>query len=132
MNDHSPLMAGKKGLVMGVANDRSIAWGIAKTLADHGADLAFTYQGEALEKRVRPLAQSVGSELLLPCDVAENGSTKAVFSALKKEWGEIDFLVHAIAYSDKEELKGSYMDTSRENFLKTMDISCYSFTEACR
>ncbi len=132
MNDHSPLMAGKKGLVMGVANERSIAWGVAKALADHGADLAFTYQGDALGKRVRPLAESIGSKFLLPCDVAENGNTEEVFNTLKKEWGEIDFLVHAIAYSDKEELKGSYVDTSRENFLKTMDISCYSFTEACR
>jgi enoyl-[acyl-carrier protein] reductase I len=124
------LMAGKRGLVMGVANDRSIAWGIAKATADQGAGLAFTYQGEALEKRVRPLAQSVGAEIALPCDVTDDASLDRTFEALRKEWGRLDFLVHAIAFSDKDELKGQYLATSRRNFAQTMDISCYSFT-AC-
>ncbi len=124
------LMAGKRGLLMGVANERSIAWGIAKAAADQGAELAFTYQGEALEKRVRPLAQSVGASMLLPCDVSEDTSLDAVFDALRRDWGRLDFLVHAIAFSDKEELKGQYLATSRRNFAQTMDISCYSFT-AC-
>jgi enoyl-[acyl-carrier protein] reductase I len=124
------LMAGKRGLVMGVANDRSIAWGIAKAAADQGAELAFTYQGEALEKRVRPLAQSVGAGLVLPCDVTDDASLERVFETLRGEWGRLDFLVHAIAFSDKEELKGQYLATSRRNFAQTMDISCYSFT-AC-
>ena len=124
------LMAGKRGLVMGVANDRSIAWGIAKAAADQGAGLAFTYQGEALEKRVRPLAQSVGAEIVLPCDVTDDASLDRTFDALGTEWGRLDFLVHAIAFSDKEELKGQYLATSRRNFTQTMDISCYSFT-AC-
>jgi enoyl-[acyl-carrier protein] reductase I len=125
-------MAGKRGLVMGVANDRSIAWGIAKAVAAHGATLAFTFQGEALEKRVHPLADSLGSNLVLPCDVTDGASLDAVFERLAKEWGRLDFLVHAIAYSDKEELKGKYVSTSRENFLRTMDISCFSFTDLCR
>ena len=124
------LMAGKRGLVMGVANDRSIAWGIAKAAADHGAELAFTYQGEALEKRVRPLAQSVGAEILLPCEVTDDASLDAVFETISRQWDGLDFLVHAIAYSDKEELKGQYLATSRRNFAQTLDISCYSFT-AC-
>ncbi|HXV22736.1 MAG TPA: enoyl-ACP reductase FabI [Alphaproteobacteria bacterium] len=124
------LMTGKRGLVMGVANERSIAWGIAKAVASQGAELAFTYQGEALEKRVRPLAQSVGAGILLPCDVGEDASLDAVFDSLGRDWGRLDFLVHAIAYSDKEELKGQYLATSRRNFAQTMDISCYSFT-AC-
>ena len=132
MTDPRPLMAGKRGLVMGVANDRSIAWGIAKAVADHGGELAFTYQGEALEKRVRPLAQSVGSKLVLPCDVTDAGSVDGVFRALAETWGRLDFVVHAIAFSDKEELKGKYIDTSRDNFLRTMDISCFSFTDVCR
>ncbi|MEZ5791746.1 MAG: enoyl-ACP reductase FabI [Nitratireductor sp.] len=123
------LMAGKRGLVMGVANDHSIAWGIAKKLADHGAELAFTYQGEAFGKRVRPLAQSVGSDLLLPCDVEDVSTVDAVFSELKAKWGKIDFLVHAIAFSDKNELKGLYANTTRENFVRSMVISCFSFTE---
>jgi len=123
-----PLMAGKRGLVMGVANDRSIAWGIAKAARAHGADLAFTYQGEALAKRVRPLAESLGSDLVLPCDVTDDASMDAVFAELSQRWGKLDFLVHAIAYSDKEELKGKYAATSRANFLRSMDISCYSFT----
>ncbi len=132
MNEPAPLMAGKRGLVMGVANDRSIAWGIAKTVAAHGAELAFTYQGEALEKRVRPLAESVGASQVLPCDVTDADSMDAVFATLKSEWGGLDFLVHAIAFSDKDELKGQYLNTSRDNFLKTMDISCYSFTAVCQ
>jgi enoyl-[acyl-carrier protein] reductase I len=126
------LMNGKRGLVMGVANDHSIAWGIAKTLAAHGAALAFTYQGDALGRRVKPLAQSVGAELVIPCDVEDAHSVEALFTALGKKWGSIDFLVHAIAYSDKNELKGRYADTTRENFLRTMTISCFSFTEVAR
>ena len=128
----SGVMAGKKGLNMGVANDRSIAWGIAKKVAEQGAELAFTFQGDALEKRVRPLADSVGSDLVLPCDVTDEASVDAVFSTLKSKWGNLDFVVHAIAYSDKEELKGQYVDTTRDNFERTMDISVYSFTEITR
>jgi enoyl-[acyl-carrier protein] reductase I len=128
----SGLMQGKRGLIMGVANDHSIAWGIAKNLADQGAELAFTYQGEALRKRVEPLANSVGSNLLVPCDVEDIASVDAVFSTLAGEWGKIDFLVHAIAYSDKNELKGRYADTTRDNFTKTMVISCFSFTEIAK
>ena len=126
------LMQGKRGLIMGVANDHSIAWGIAKNLADHGAQLAFTYQGDALRKRVEPLANSVGSNLLLPCDVEDVGSVDEVFATLARTWGKIDFLVHAIAYSDKNELKGRYADTTRDNFSKTMVISCFSFTEIAK
>ncbi|MEM7653507.1 MAG: enoyl-ACP reductase FabI [Pseudomonadota bacterium] len=122
------LMSGKRGLIMGVANDRSIAWGIAKAIHAQGGELAFTYQGEALERRVRPLAESVGSSTVLPCDVTDDASTDAVFAAIEEQWGGLDFLVHAIAFADKEELKGLYVDTSRENFLKSMDISVYSFT----
>ena len=122
------LMAGKKGLIMGVANDRSLAWGIAKAIHEQGGELAFTYQGEALEKRVRPLAESVGSDLVLSCDVTEQGSIDAVFDTLAQKWGKLDFLLHAIAFSDKEELKGKYVDTSFDNFQRTMNISCYSFT----
>ena len=132
MSDAGALMHGKRGLVMGVANDRSIAWGISKALADHGADLAFTYQGEALEKRVRPLADSLGSQLVLPCDVTDTASVDNVFLTLGKEWGSLNFVVHAIAYSDKDELKGRYVDTSSDNFAKTMNISCYSFTAICK
>lgn len=131
MTEKLGLMAGKRGLIMGVANDRSIAWGIAKAAAEHGAELAFTFQGEALEKRVRPLAQSVGSKIVLPCDVADDGSIDTVFSTIAKEWGSLDFVVHCIAYSDKDELKGKYVDTSRRNFAMTMDISCFSFTAVC-
>jgi enoyl-[acyl-carrier protein] reductase I len=123
------LMKGKRGLVMGVANDHSIAWGIATELAKHGAELAFTYQGEAFGKRVAPLAESVGSNLLIPCDVEDVATVDNVFAVLKEKWGTIDFLVHAIAFSDKNELKGKYAETSRENFTKTMIISCFSFTE---
>jgi enoyl-[acyl-carrier protein] reductase I len=126
------LVAGKRGLVMGVANDHSIAWGIAKTLAQHGAALAFTYQGEALGKRVRPLAESVGSSLALPCDVEDLASVDRVFEALKEQWGAMDFLVHCIAYSDRGELKGRYADTTRENFTRTMLISAFSFTEVAK
>jgi enoyl-[acyl-carrier protein] reductase I len=126
------LMKGKRGLVMGVANDHSIAWGIASELARHGAELAFTYQGEAFGKRVKPLADSVGANLLLPCDVEDVSTVDAVFDALGKAWGSIDFVVHAIAFSDKNELKGKYADTTRENFTKTMVISCFSFTEIAK
>ncbi|CTQ74180.1 enoyl-ACP reductase FabI [Roseibium alexandrii] len=125
----SDLMKGKRGLIMGVANDHSIAWGIAKTLAEHGAELAFTYQGEAFGRRTKPLAESVGSTLMLPCDVEDIDSVDAVFAKLKEEWGTIDFLVHAIGFSDKNELKGKYSDTTRDNFSRTMVISCFSFTE---
>ncbi len=123
-----PLMAGRRGLVMGVANDHSIAWGIARTLARHGAELAFTYQDAAFGRRVQPLAESVGSGLVLPCDVADGAGIENVFATLGERWGAIDFVVHAIAYSDREELKGRYLDTSRENFRHTLDVSCYSFT----
>ena len=126
------LMQGKRGLIMGVANDHSIAWGIARTLAAHGAMLAFSYQGEALGKRVLPLARSVGSDLVLPCDVEDIGSVDALFAALAEKWGSLDFLVHAIAFSDKNELKGRYADTRRENFIRTMVISCFAFTEAAK
>jgi enoyl-[acyl-carrier protein] reductase I len=126
------LMEGKRGLIMGVANDHSIAWGIAKTVAAHGAKLAFTFQGEALGKRVLPLAQSVGSEIVLPCDVEDIASVDGVFASLGKQWGSLDFVVHAIAFSDKNELKGRYADTTRENFLRTMVISCFSFTEVAK
>jgi enoyl-[acyl-carrier protein] reductase I len=125
-------MRGKRGLVMGVANDHSIAWGIAKALADQGAEIAFTYQGESLLKRVAPLAASVGSDLVLSCDVEDIASVDAVFEALKQKWGSIDFLVHAVAFSDKNELKGRYADTSRDNFSRTMLISCFSFTEIAK
>ena len=126
------LMAGKKGLIMGVANERSIAWGIAKACHDQGAELAFTFQGDALKKRVEPLAASVGSDIVLPCDVTDTPSLDATFEEIEKQWGKLDFVVHAIAYSDKEELKGGYIDTSADNFAKTMNISCYSFTSVCQ
>ena len=132
MRNVPSLMAGKRGLVMGVANERSIAWGIARAAHAHGAALAFTYQGETLKKRVQPLAAEAGSELLLACDVTDGASMEAAFGALGDAWGDLDFVVHAIAYSDKDELKGQYLATSRENFLRTMDVSCYSFTEVCR
>jgi enoyl-[acyl-carrier protein] reductase I len=122
------IMNGKRGIVMGVANDRSIAWGIAEAVAKQGAEIAFTYQGDALEKRVRPLAQKVGSSIIIPCDVSSDEAIDETFNLLKEKWDTIDFVVHAIAYSDKEELKGEYVDTTRENFYKTMDISVYSFT----
>lgn len=126
------LMQGKRGVIMGLANDRSLAWGIATALARHGAELAFTYQGEALAKRVRPLAEQVGSNLVIPCDVGDDASIDAAFAAIGETWDSIDFVVHAIAYSDKNELNGHYVDTSRENFRVSMDISCYSFTAVCR
>ncbi|HSM43086.1 MAG TPA: enoyl-ACP reductase FabI [Afifellaceae bacterium] len=128
----SDLMTGKRGLVMGVANDHSIAWGIAKALADHGAELAFTYQGAAFGKRVEPLARSLGSDLMLSCDVEDEASVRSVFDTIAERWGSLDFVVHAIAFSDKSELKGRYADTSRDNFSKTMLISCFSFTEVAR
>ncbi len=126
------LMSGKRGLVMGVANDHSIAWGIAKALAAQGAELAFTYQGEALGKRVRPLAESVGSQMSLPCDVEDIDSLDAAFAGLQQAWGGIDFVVHCIGFSDRNELKGRYADTTRENFVRTMVISAFSFTEVAK
>ncbi len=120
------ILAGKKGLIMGVANNRSIAWGITEECRKYGADLAFTYQGEALKKRVEPLAASVGSDIVLPCDVTDGNSVKNVFAELEKKWGKLDFVVHAIAHSDKEELRGKYLDTSASNFANTMNISAYS------
>lgn len=132
MTSTSSLMKGKRGLIMGVANERSIAWGIASTLAEHGAEIAFTYQGEALLKRVKPLVESIGSSILLPCDVADEASLDATFRSIGERWGKLDFLVHAIAFSDKNELDGKYVDTTRANFARTMDISCYSFTACAR
>lgn len=128
----SDLMKGKKGLVMGVANDHSIAWGMAKALHEAGAELAFTYQGEAFGKRVKPLAESLGSDILIDCDVTNEDNLDELFSTLADKWGELDFVIHAIAYSDKNELQGRYVDTSLDNFLKTMHISCYSFTSVMR
>jgi enoyl-[acyl-carrier protein] reductase I len=132
MVDQNALMAGKRGLVMGVANERSIAWGIARAVAAHGAELAFTYQGEALAKRVRPLAESIGVKHVLPCDVAEDSSLDQLFGQIGEIWPALDFVVHAIAFSDKDELKGKYVETSRRNFAMTLDISCYSFTAVAR
>jgi len=126
------LLNGKKGLIMGVANDRSIAWGIAKKLSDHGAELAFTYLGDALKKRVIPLAESVKSNLTLSCDVEKKEDIVKTFDDIKKKWGNLDFIVHAIAFSDRSELSGEYLNTSRENFLKSMLISCFSFTEVAK
>jgi enoyl-[acyl-carrier protein] reductase I len=128
----SEIMKGRRGLIMGVANDHSIAWGIAQALHRHGAELAFTYQGEAFGRRVKPLAEKVGSTLVIPCDVEDLATVDAVFAELGSKWGAIDFLVHAIAYSDKAELKGKYADTTRDNFQRTMLISCFSFTEIAR
>lgn len=128
----SSFMAGKRGLIMGVANNHSLAWGIAKALADHGAELAFTFQGETLQRRVEPLASSVGSSLIIPCDVSQERGVEEAFHHLQKHWDSLDFVVHAIGFSDKEELKGKYLNTSRKNFLNSMDISCYSFTEVAR
>ncbi len=126
------LMDGKRGLIMGLANDRSIAWGIAKALAAQGADLAFSYQGEQLKKRVDPLAQTLGSDTLIECDVSDEASMDALFDTLKAKWGKLDFVVHAIGFSDKNELRGRYVDTSRDNFTMSMDISVYSFTAVCK
>ncbi len=128
MNQENKFLEGKKGLIMGVANERSIAWGIAAMAAAGGAQLAFTYQGEALEKRVKPLAESVGANIVVPCDVTDEASIDAAFKTVEDEWGELDFVVHAIAFSDKNELDGLYLDTTRDNFARTMDISVYSFT----
>ena len=126
------LMKGKRGLIMGIANDHSIAWGMARTLHAHGAELAFTFQGDALGKRVKPLAESLGVELVLPCDVEDIASVDATFAALREKWGKLDFVIHAIGFADKNELKGRYADTSRENFSRTMVISCFSFTEVAK
>jgi enoyl-[acyl-carrier protein] reductase I len=128
MAEAAKLMAGKRGVVFGVANNRSIAWGITKACRDHGAEIALTYQGDAIKKRVEPLAAEIGSKLVLPCDVTDEASVEAVFKALGDAWGSIDFLVHAVAFSDKEELDGRYVDTSKHNFTQTLLISCYSFT----
>jgi enoyl-[acyl-carrier protein] reductase I len=132
MEKQSTLMAGKRGLIMGVANDHSIAWGIARTLAAHGAELAFTYQGDILLKRVKPLAESVGSDIVLPCDVSSDEEIDTLFTTLEEKWGKLDFVVHAIAFSDRNELKGRYYNTSRSNFNVALDISCYSFTAVCK
>ena len=132
MSSKTQVMAGKKGLIMGVANDRSLAWGIAKAAGDASAELAFTYQGEALARRVGPLAESLGSDFVLPCDVTDDASINAVFANIKERWGKMDFLVHGIAYSDKEQLKGRYLDTTEDNFAMTLAISCYSFTAVCQ
>jgi enoyl-[acyl-carrier protein] reductase I len=128
MSEPTGLMSGKKGVIMGVANNLSLAWGIAKALHEHGAEIAFTYQGDAIEKRVRPLAESLGSDIILECDVSDDASMDSVFATLEEKWGKLDFLVHAIGYSDKQQLRGNYSDTTRENFAMTMDISCFSFT----
>ena len=132
MTDSSLLMAGKRGLIMGVANERSLAWGIARAAANQGAELAFSYQGDALQKRVTPLAESVQSDIILPCDVTDDASIESLFETIKTRWGKLDFLVHAIAFSDKDELKGRYLDTTAENFQSTLNISCFSFTSLCR
>jgi enoyl-[acyl-carrier protein] reductase I len=132
MGELTPLMAGKRGLIMGVANERSIAWGIAKTVHAHGAELAFTFQGDALGKRVRPLADSLGSKRVMECDVTNEASLDNIFATLARDWSRIDFVVHAIAFSDPNELKGRYVDTTRSNFLRSLEISCYSFTDICR
>lgn len=126
------LMAGKRGLIMGLANDKSIAWGIAKAVAEQGAELCFSYQGDALLKRVQPLAEQLGSDFVVPCDVADTDSLDYLFSEIEKRWGKIDFVVHAIGFSDKNELRGKYVDTSRDNFLMSMDISVFSFTAVCK
>ncbi|AIL65852.1 Enoyl-[acyl-carrier-protein] reductase [NADH] FabI [Rickettsiales bacterium Ac37b] len=126
------LLKGKKGLIMGVANDKSIAWGIASSVRAQGAELAFTYQGDSLKKRVEPLANQLGSDMIFPCDVSDISSVEKLFSELQQKWGQLDFLVHAIAFSDKNELRGRYVDTTLENFLMTMHISCYSFTSVAK
>ena len=128
MSNSTGLMAGKKGLIMGVANDRSIAWGIARAAADAGAELAFTYQGDALKRRVVPLAQSIDCDFVMPCDVTDEASINDLFAEIERKWGKLDFVIHAIAYADKDELKGRYVDTSAGNFRNSMLISCYSFT----
>jgi enoyl-[acyl-carrier protein] reductase I len=132
MTNAGKLMAGKRGLIMGVANDHSIAWGIAKSLHEHGAEMAFTYQGEAFGKRVKPLVETLGAKIVMPADVEDDQSLEAVFGELERKWGGLDFLVHAIAYSDKNELKGRYVDTTSAKFRRSMEISCYSFTDVAR
>ncbi len=132
MGDSAPLLAGKRGLIMGVANERSIAWGIARALSEHGAELAFTYQGDIMARRVKPLAESLGSSIVEDCDVTDAASIDAVFDTVGKAWGTIDFLVHAIAFSDRKELSGRYVDTSPDNFAMTMNVSCYSLTAVCQ
>ncbi len=132
MSEPQEILAGKRGLIMGVANDRSIAWGIAKRAAEAGADLAFTYQGEALGKRVLPLAASLGADLVMECDVTDDASMDAAFAEIEKAWGGLDFVVHAIAFSDKEQLKGRYVDATADNFIMSLDVSCYSFTAVAR
>ena len=132
MSEAVPLMAGKKGLIMGIANERSLAWGIAKAVAAHGAELAVTYQGEVMEKRVRPLAEQLQAGLVMPADVTDAASLDALFATITEQWRQLDFLVHAIAYADKEELKGKYLDTSLGNFQKSLMVSCYSFTDLSR
>jgi enoyl-[acyl-carrier protein] reductase I len=132
LNARGSLMQGKRGVIMGVANERSLAWAIAAACAAQGAEIAFTYQGEALGKRVRPLAESVGSSIVVPCDVADEASIDSAFDAVQREWGQIDFMVHAIGFADKQYLRGRYVDTPREAFLQALDISCYSFTAVCR
>ncbi|MBT5242413.1 MAG: enoyl-ACP reductase FabI [Rhodospirillaceae bacterium] len=132
MSGQPGFLSGRRGLIMGVANDRSIAWGIARQAAEQGAELAFTFQGDALEKRVRPLAESVNAKLVAPCDVTDPDSMDNLFEQVGNTWDKIDFVVHAVAFSDKAELNGRYADTSRDNFLRTMDISCFSFTDVCR
>ena len=132
MSSSPGLMRGKKGLIMGVANNRSIAWSIAKAVSSEGAELAFTYQGDALLKRIKPLAESIGSDFIMPCEVTDNQSIEEVFNKIQKNWGKLDFLLHGIAYSNKDELTGKYLETSSENFTQTMQISCYSFTAICK
>lgn len=132
MSGQPGLLAGRRGLVMGVANERSIAWAISRQAAEQGAELAFTYQGEALEKRVRPLAESVNAAFVAPCDVTDPASLDALFEQTASTWDQLDFVLHAVAFSDKAELQGKYVNTTRDNFLRTMDISCYSFTDVCR
>ena len=132
MSSSPGLMKGKKGLIMGVANNRSIAWSIAKAVSSEGAELAFTYQGDALLKRIKPLAESIGSDFIMPCEVTDNQSIEEVFNTVQKNWGKLDFLLHGIAYSNKDELTGKYLETSSENFTQTMQISCYSFTAICK
>jgi enoyl-[acyl-carrier protein] reductase I len=129
---NNKLMAGKRGLIMGLANDHSLAWGISQMLASHGAEIAFTYQSDILFKRVQPLVETLGSDFLVECDVTKEGHIKNTFEKIKEKWGKIDFVLHSLAFSDKEELKGPYYNTSRANFLNSLDVSCYSFTEVCR
>jgi enoyl-[acyl-carrier protein] reductase I len=132
MSPSSPLMAGKKGLIMGIANERSLAWGIARAVTDHGAEIGVTYQGEVMAKRVVPLAESVDAKFIVPCDVTDEASLNDLFGEVEKTWGGLDFLVHAIAFSDKEQLRERYVDTTAENFAQTLEISCFSFTALCQ